>query len=248
MQKVKLTIAYDGTDFFGFQAQTGQEKPLRTVQGVLETTLQKVAGCVVPVTGAGRTDAGVHAREQVVTFNTNGSIPVARWPRLLNHRLPRDMVVRSAEEVSPSFHPRYDATGKVYRYTIETAAIPDVFTRRFCTHLTAPLDVIQMQLAANHMVGTHDFTSFSATHAQVSDRVRTLEKADVRTENSFIHVVFKGNGFLQHMVRILTGTLVEVGLGNIRANDIPHILAKKDRRLAGRTMPPEGLTLWQVKY
>lgn len=248
MQKIKLTIAYDGTDFHGYQAQTGRNKPVRTVQGVLENTLEKVVGHTVPVTGAGRTDAGVHAREQVVTFETDGRIPAERWAWLLNHRLPRDMVALSAESVSSSFHPRYDAVGKVYRYTIETAKIPDIFTRRFCTHIAEPLDVKPMRVAAQYFIGTHDFTSFSAARAQVSDRVRTLQKAEVSTEGTVIHLLFEGNGFLQHMVRILTGTLVEVALGEIQADDIPRILAAKDRREAGRTMPPEGLTLWEVKY
>lgn len=248
MQKIKLTIAYDGTDFHGYQVQAGRQQPVRTVQGVLEHTLHKIVGCPVPVTGAGRTDAGVHAREQVVTFEVDGSIPVERWPWLLNHRLPRDIVTLSAETVPSQFHPRYDTVGKVYRYTIETAKIPNIFTRRFCTHFTEPLNVKLMQQAARYLIGTHDFTSFSAARAQVSDRIRTLKMAEVSTEKTLIHLLFEGNGFLQHMVRILTGTLVEVGLGNRQPDDIPCILAARDRGEAGRTMPPEGLTLWEVKY
>lgn len=246
--QIKLTISYDGTDFYGFQAQNRQENPVRTVQGVLEKTLEKVVKTAVPVTGAGRTDAGVHAREQVVTFPADGVIPVNRWPRLLNHRLPRDIVITGAEAVPATFHPRYDAVAKVYRYTIETAEIPDIFTRRFSTHLPGPLDVGEMRAAAHHLVGTHDFTSFSAARAQVRHRVRTLKNITIRTDNTRIHITFEGDGFLQHMVRILTGTLVEVGSGDIQAEDVPHILAAKDRKAAGRTMPPEGLSLWQVKY
>lgn len=248
MGKLKLTISYDGTDFHGFQAQTGRVSPVRTVQGVLEETLEKITKITVPVTGAGRTDAGVHAREQVVTIPTDGIIPTERWPRLLNHRLPRDIIVTGVEVVPETFHPRYDAVAKVYRYTIETAKIPDIFTRRFCTHLPRSLDVNSMQEAVNHLVGTHDFTSFSAASAQVKHRVRTLKSISICTDHTRIHIVFEGDGFLQHMVRILTGTLVEVGLGNIQAGHVPSILAAKDRQAAGRTMPPEGLSLWQVKY
>lgn len=248
MGNIKLTISYDGTDFHGFQAQTGRPEPVRTVQGVLEATIEKIVKTTVTITSAGRTDAGVHAREQVVTFPADGMIPVERWPRLLNHRLPRDIIVTGAEAVPATFHPRFDAVAKVYRYTIETAQTPNIFTRRFSTHLPRRLDVDQMQHAAHHLEGTHDFTSFSAARAQVRHRIRTLNNITIRTDNTRIHIEYEGDGFLQHMVRILTGTLVEVGLGNIQAGDIPRILAAEDRQAAGRTMPPEGLSLWQVKY
>lgn len=248
MQKIKLTIAYDGTDFHGFQVQTGHEPPLRTVQGVLQDTLRAVMKAPVFVTGAGRTDAGVHAYGQVVTFEVDGAIPVERWTRLLNHRLPRDIVARSAEAVPSSFHPRYDAMRKVYRYTIETAEIPDVFARRFYTHFTQSLNTEAMQRAAQYLAGTHDFTSFSAAGAQVKDRVRTLESVGITTEGTRIHFRYTGQGFLQHMVRILTGTLVDVGRGVIAVEDVPRILLAKDRRAAGPTMPPEGLTLQEVIY
>jgi tRNA pseudouridine38-40 synthase len=248
VQKIKLTIAYDGTDFHGFQAQTRRDATIRTVQSVLEESLERVTGHPVPVTGAGRTDAGVHAKAQVVTFESAGAVPVERWPRVLNHRLPRDVVVISARSVPPSFHPRYDAVAKVYRYTIDTAPVPDIFTRRFCTHFTEALDVERMQQAARYLIGKHDFTSFSAARAQVSNRIRTLRKVDVWTDGTYVHFLYEGNGFLQHMVRILTGTLVEVGITERQPDDIPHILKAKDRREAGRTMPPEGLTLWKVKY
>lgn len=247
MSKIKLTIAYDGSDFFGFQMQSGTK---RTVQGVLQAILTKVSGGANPVgiTGAGRTDSGVHARKQVVTFESDGRIPTDRWPWILNHRFPRDLLVLSAEQVPDSFHPRYDATGKTYQYTIETAKIPDIFTRRFCTHLWQPLDLTTMREAARYLVGTHDFTSFSAARAQVSNRVRTIRQIHIEQVDTLIRLWFQGDGFLQHMVRILTGTLVEVGTGDRAAADIPHILAEKNRSMAGRTMPPQGLTLWDVHY
>lgn len=247
MPKIKLTIAYDGTDFHGFQVQSGRKPPVRTVQGVLAQVLRDVTGHEVPVVGAGRTDAGVHAREQVVAFEADG-IPIERWVRVLNHRLPRDLLALSAEYVPDAFHPRYDAVAKVYRYTIETASIPNIFSRRFSTHVTEGLDVERMKQAAMHLIGTHDFTSFSAARAQVRNRVRTLKTAAIHTEGTKIHLLFEGNGFLQYMVRILTGTLVEVGRGERQPDDIPRILEARDRRMGGRTMPPEGLVLWKVKY
>lgn len=247
MPKIKLTIAYDGTDFHGFQVQAGRQPPVRTVQGVLQQVLQDVIGYKVPVTGAGRTDAGVHAREQVVSFEAE-RIPIERWVRVLNHRLPRDLLALSAEYVPDTFHPRYDVVAKMYRYTIETAPLPNIFNRRFSTHVTEALDVERMKQAAAHLIGTHDFTSFSAARAQVRDRVRTLTTAAIHTEGTKIHLLFEGNGFLQYMVRILTGTLVEVGRAERRPDDIPRILNARDRRKAGQTMPPEGLVLWRVKY
>ncbi|WP_054950973.1 tRNA pseudouridine(38-40) synthase TruA [Numidum massiliense] len=245
-EKIKLTIAYDGTDFHGFQVQLAP--PVRTVQGVLEEVLGSICAKEVAVTGAGRTDSGVHARAQVVTFETSGKMPAERWSRVLNHRLPRDIVVRQAEVVPEAFHPRFDAREKVYRYTLETAALPDVFTRRYYTHLPRTLDVAAMRAAAQHLIGTHDFTSFSAAQAQVKDRVRHLQSIEICTSGTRIQLWFVGNGFLQYMVRILTGTLVAVGAGELSPDAIPHILAARDRRLAGRTMPPEGLTLWEVVY
>lgn len=246
VQKLKLTIAYDGTDFHGFQIQNGRH--VRTVQGVLQATLKRVLGHPVSVVGAGRTDAGVHARQQVVAFEAAAAIPEERWVRLLNHRLPRDIVVLSAEKAAASFHPRFDAVRRVYRYAIETAPVPDIFTRRFRTHFTKRLNIPPIKRAAAHLIGTHDFTSFSAAKARVKHRVRTLETIDIVTEGTAIYCYFAGDGFLQHMVRIMTGTLIDVGLGKLSPADMPRILAAKDRSCAGRTMPPEGLTLWEVQY
>lgn len=245
---IKLTLAYDGTDFHGFQSQRGAGRPLRTVQGVLEDVLTHIVGTPVAVTGAGRTDAGVHARGQVVTFATDGAIPVERWTRLLNDRFPRDMVALSAQNVPPTFHPRYDAKRKIYRYTVETAPLPNIFTRRFSAHLGRALDTESMRRAASYFIGTHDFTSFSAARAAVTSRVRTLYDVRLSREGSLVHIWYEGNSFLQYMVRIITGTLVDVGLGRRAACDVPEILAAKDRTCAGPTMPPQGLTLWEVTY
>ena len=176
MGKIKLTVAYDGTDFSGFQHQPGK----RTVQGTLEEILSRVTGESVAITGAGRTDAGVHALGQVIHFETSAPVPTERWVRLLNASLPRDLLVTQANEVSKEFHARYDACWKHYRYTLDTSPIPDLFRRRYLTHYPHPLSGDLMQKAARHLTGTHDFTSFSSARAQVKDRRRTLYHCEVR--------------------------------------------------------------------
>ncbi|EGK09777.1 tRNA pseudouridine(38-40) synthase TruA [Kroppenstedtia eburnea] len=245
MGKIKLTVAYDGTDFSGFQRQPGK----RTVQGTLEETLTRVTGETISVTGAGRTDAGVHALGQVIHFETSVPIPTERWVRLLNASLPRDLLVTQAKEVPREFHARYDACWKHYRYTLDTCPIPDLFRRRYQTHYPHPLSRDRMQRAARHLTGTHDFTSFSAARAQVKDRRRSLYHCEVKEVNpGVLSIEVVGDGFLYHMVRILTGTLVEIGAGKIPPDEIRGILKAKDRSAAGKTFPPEGLVMVEVGY
>ncbi len=208
-----------------------------------------MTGESVAITGAGRTDAGVHALGQVIHFETSAPVPTERWVRLLNASLPRDLLVTQANEVSKEFHARYDACWKHYRYTLDTSPIPDLFRRRYLTHYPHPLSGDLMQKAARHLTGTHDFTSFSSARAQVKDRRRTLYHCEVREVGPGIfsfEVV--GNGFLYHMVRILAGTLVDIGAGKIPPDAILGILEAKDRSAAGKTFPPEGLVMVKVGY
>ncbi len=244
LHKLKMTIAYDGLDFYGFQRQPGR----RTVQGTLEETIQRITGEKIQIVGAGRTDAGVHAKGQVIHFLTENPMPLHRWQRALNLSLPRDLVVLKVEKVPLSFHARHDACWRHYRYTIDRRPIPDVFTRRFRTHLHCSLDVARMRKAGKYLEGTHDFTSFSVARSTVEDRVRTLYQVDVEGDSELITISLIGNGFLHHMVRIIVGTLVEVGSGQREPDEIPAILAAKDRRKAGKTFPPEGLCMMEVGY
>ncbi|WP_188648080.1 tRNA pseudouridine(38-40) synthase TruA [Marinithermofilum abyssi] len=245
MRKLKMTVAYDGTDFFGFQRQPWQ----RTVQGTLEETLSRITGENVTVTGAGRTDAGVHARGQVIHWETNSPIPLERWPVILDRALPRDLTVLDTEEVPLDFHARKDACWKQYCYTLDTHKIPDVFTRRFRTHLPVLLDIDRMKEAGSHLVGTHDFTSFSSAKSPVTDRVRTLYGCRItEPEDGVVAITVTGNGFLYNMVRIIAGTLVQVGKGELSPAAIPEILEAKDRGRAGKTLPPEGLVMVKVCY
>lgn len=243
--RLKMKVAYDGTDFSGFQIQPG----CRTVQAVLEQTLTKVAGQPVQVTGSGRTDAGVHAQGQVIHCDIDTPVPIDRWVRILNHALPRDVLVQAVEQVDDRFHARKDAHWKWYRYTWDNRPLPDLFLRRFATHWPHPLDVEAMAEAGRHLVGTHDFTSFSTARAQVSHRVRTLYDCRIRRLFSGLVVMdVIGDGFLYNMVRIIAGTLLDVGTGKITPTTVPAILEAGERSAAGRTLPPQGLSLMQVGY
>ncbi|SFJ38805.1 tRNA pseudouridine(38-40) synthase TruA [Thermoflavimicrobium dichotomicum] len=244
MKKIKLVVAYDGTDFSGFQRQPGK----RTIQGTLEETLSKITGEEIEIYGSGRTDAGVHALGQVCHFTTKSPIPITKYPYILRRALPRDIICISSEEVPMDFHARKSAYWKTYRYYIETTPVPDLFTRRFRTHLPFPLDVDAMQKAGKLLVGTHDFTSFCSTKTVVEDRVRTIYRCQVCQEANGVYIEVTGNGFLYNMVRIIAGTLYEVGRHERNVQEIPQILAAKDRTLAGPTFPPEGLILFEVGY
>ncbi|MDK2882562.1 MAG: tRNA pseudouridine38-40 synthase [Bacillota bacterium] len=244
LRNIKLTLAYDGTDFAGFQVQP----KARTVQGELSAALGRILGEEVKVIGAGRTDAGVHARAQVVNFHTAARIPLERLPAALNSCLPRDVTVWQAEEVPAEFHARYSAKTKVYRYLMEVAPYPSPFLRRFSWHLPFPLDVAAMRAAAEELTGEHDFTSFCAAGGAAKSHVRTLRRLAVAEEGGLIAVEAAADGFLYKMVRNLVGTLVEVGRGVLKPEDMGRILAARDRKAAGPTAPPQGLILWHIDY
>ncbi len=243
-KRIKLTVSYEGTRYHGFQRQpTGI-----TVQESLEKAIEQLQGEPVRIVGSGRTDAGVHARGQVVHFDTEAAIPPERWGAALNSVLPDDIVVRQSEQVSSSFHARYDVKSKTYRYLIDHGRVRDVFLRNRAWHISRPLDLESMVTAATAFVGTHDFTAFCSAKADVGNRVRTITRVDIEKDGNRIWLTFMGNGFLYNMVRIMTGTLVEVGAGKRDVAEIPHLIEAKDRTLTGITAPPQGLYLWSVDY
>ncbi|MEK4027304.1 MULTISPECIES: tRNA pseudouridine(38-40) synthase TruA [Bacillaceae] len=243
--RVKCTIAYDGARFSGYQVQPHS----RTVQEELEKALAVIhKGREVRVTASGRTDAGVHARGQVIHFDTPLSVPDDRWPSALNSRLPDDIAVKQAEIVADSFHARFSAVGKEYRYKIYQNAVRDPFNRFYACHSPVELDASLMQEAAHSLIGTHDFTSFCSAKTEVEDKVRTITKLEVIQSGEEIELRVAGNGFLYNMVRIIAGTLMEAGKGKLSPEDMPSILAGCDRSLAGKTAPAEGLYLWKVLY
>ncbi len=247
MRNVKLTVAYDGTNYHGFQEQRGTG--LATIQEVMEHCLGRLVGRRVQVIGAGRTDAGVHAHGQVVNFNAAGwPIPVERIPLAINGLLPADVIVTDAREVGEDFHARRSARTKTYLYSIWNNRVPSPFNRLYSSFQPVPLDDGAMSTACVHLMGTHDFKCFQAAGATVKTTVRTLYRVEVIREGSLVRFIFKGDGFLYNMVRIMTGTLLQVGMGKTDPESIKSVLESRRRALAGPTMPPHGLCLEYVEY
>lgn len=246
MNRLKLTVEYDGTEFHGFQKQGH----LRTVQGELEAVLARVTRQSLPVVGASRTDAGVHARGQVVHVDIDETVqlPLEKWVHVLNRGLPPDLAVRKAERTTGDFHARFTARWKWYRYSLVMSR-PSAFAVRYAARSLTLLDTGAMQAAAQLMVGERDFSSFCSTRAQQESKVRTIFAVDVarRGERGVIFDV-RGNAFLHNMVRIMVGTLVQVGRGLVQPDAVQSILDDRDRRRAGPTAPAHGLCLWHIEY
>ncbi len=244
---IKLTIAYDGTDYHGWQIQPG----LRTVQGTLCDAVSKVCQTQTHVQGAGRTDAGVHAQGQVGVFKTCHDHAVETLHLAINQHVPSDIVVRHAAEASPDFDVIRHVTQKHYQYTLHLSRVPGVHTARFSWLYPGPLACHTMQEAAQYIVGEHDFRSFACTVASDQNTVRVLDTCCVHfseQDPSYLLIDVKGRGFLHHMVRIVVGTLVDIGKGHWPASHMPEILAAKDRKAAGYLAPPQGLCLMAVDY
>jgi tRNA pseudouridine38-40 synthase len=243
LPNIKLILSYDGSDYHGFQLQENAG----SVQGTLEQALFQLLGTAVRVASAGRTDTGVHAEGQVVNFRADTRIPVERLPFALNAVLPDDIVVRAAEIVPDTFHARFSAVSKTYAYTIDNAPHPRVLTRKYSYHFRFPLNVTDMAAAASSLLGIHDFVAFRATGSTVRTTVRNLMRLDVAEHDSFVTITAEADGFLYNMVRIIAGTLLEVGSGR-RAPDLVPVLASRERRSAGPTAPAHGLVLKAVRY
>ena len=240
----KLTIAYDGTRFFGWERQPDRE----TIQGKLESVLEKLCGAPVDVIGAGRTDAGVHARAMVASVRMDVKESCEEIRDYMNRYLPDAIAVREVKEAGERFHARYNAIGKTYRYTCFVGDVKPVFDRRYVTMLDYKVDVEKMRQAAAILTGEHDFRSFCGNPRMKKSTVRLVDSITIEQNKDRIHFTFHGTGFLQNMVRILVGTMLEVGRGYWEADYVQTILDAKDRKLAGPTAPPEGLCLMKVDY
>jgi len=246
MRNIMLTVSYDGTEYHGFQAQSHTE---RTIQTQLELALRKLTGAETSVIGSGRTDAGVHARAQVVNFLTSSRIPENRWALAMNSLLPDDIVVTDAREVPLDFHARKSAKRKTYRYTIDNNRFPDVLQRRYRCHVPLPLDEERMRQALKLLEGEHDFTSFCSVRSTQKSHVRTIYEAELEADGDGVyHIYVTGNGFLYNMVRIIAGTVIEVGLGKRTIEQFAALVEARDRTKSGITAPPHGLVLWKVDY
>lgn len=245
MPNFRMTLCYDGSRYNGWQRQGNTHN---TIQEKLETALGAILGQPVEITGSGRTDAGVHARAQTASFRAKTNRTTDALLEALRARLPGDIGVLDLTEAPPRFHARLSCVGKTYVYRVWNSAAPNVFERKYVYALPQPLDLAAMRRAAAALCGTHDYTSFCANRRMKKSAVRTVERIDVDRLGDEVRLTFSGDGFLYHMVRILTGTLLEVGLGEREAAEMPQILAAKDRAAAGKSAPAQGLILWETRY
>ncbi|WP_422121875.1 tRNA pseudouridine(38-40) synthase TruA [Planococcus sp. X10-3] len=245
MKRMKAVIAYDGSGFAGYQIQP----ETRTVQIELLKVLKNIhKGRDVQVVASGRTDAKVHATGQVIHFDTDFNIPVEGWLRALNVLLPEDIRVLGIREAEPGFHARYHTSGKTYRYKWDRSPIISPFTRNYMVHIKQRPDVALMRKAAKAILGTHDFTCFCAANTGVVDKVRTIRRLDFEEHGEELHMVIEGSGFLYNMVRIIAGTLFEVGIGKLAPEAVAKIIRSEDRGAAGKTAAAHGLYLENVEY
>lgn len=245
MRNIKLTIEYDGKNFAGWQTQPGKI----SIQGEIIKAIQEITGEEIELNASGRTDAGVHALGQVANFKTNSKIEIEKIPYAINSKLPNSIVIRKAEEVEERFHSRYNCKGKTYRYIIRNSEFPSALNRYREFHVPQKLDIEKMERVIKLFEGTHDFKGFKSSGGnQKKTTVRTLTKCELKQDGELLSIELSGDGFLYNMVRIIAGTIVDVGLGKIAEEDMIKILESGDRSLAGRTLPPHGLYLVDVRY
>ena len=242
--RIRLIVEYDGTNYAGWQRQ----KNGYSVQQALEEAFERASSQRAAITGAGRTDAGVHALAQVAHMDTDCTIPPHKISYAMNTFLPPDIRVKRSEKAEDDFHARFNARGKTYRYTIYNAPHPSAIYRNLSCHISSSLDLCAMRSATECLLGTHDFASFCAAGSEVKDTVRTIHAITIAEETPFIHIEVTGSGFLYHMVRIIAGTLIDIGLKRIPSERMQEILAGKSRTIASATAPAQGLVMVAVYY
>ena len=244
MRNIKLTIEYDGKCYNGWQKQPDK----LNIQGEIEKAIYNITQEEVDLIGSGRTDAGVHALGQVANFKTNSALPIEKLALAINSQLKSSIIIKKAEEVDERFYSRYTAKQKTYRYIINNSKTGTAIYRNLEYCFPVKLNVEKMVEAAKYFEGEHDFKAFKSSGTSGKNSVRTIYKAEVRQNGERIIIELTGNGFLYNMVRIISGTLLDVGLGKIEPNEIPDIIEKKDRTKAGKTLPAHGLYLVKVQY
>lgn len=245
MKNIKLTIEYDGKRYLGWQRLGDSEK---TIQGKIEGVLSQMTGETIEIIGSGRTDAGTHAKGQVANFKTATTMSPDQILTFLNHQLPQDIIIKQVELVPERFHARYNATGKQYSYYVWNTAIPSAFKRQYSFHYTEQLDDEKMAQACQKLMGEHDFVGFSSLKKSKKSTVRKLESISIHREGELVQFQFVGNGFLYNMVRILMGTILDIGSGKMSLDQIDDIFEKKIRQDAGMTLPAQALFLDEVYY
>ena len=244
MRNIKLTIEYDGKEFNGWQKQPNK----LNIQGEIERAIETITGETVDLTASGRTDAGVHALAQVANFKTNSNLPIEKFAVAINSKLKKSIRIQKAEEVEERFHSRYNCKQKTYRYIINNSKQGSAIYRNLEYFVPEKLNIEEMKKAVKFFEGEHDFKAFKASGTSSKSSVRTIYKTSIKEEGDRIAIELTGNGFLYNMVRIISGTLIDVGLGKIKAEEIPEIINSKDRTRAGKTLPPYALFLVKVEY
>lgn len=244
MRNIKVIIEYDGKGFNGWQKQPNK----LNIQGEIEKAIEEITGEEIDLIASGRTDAGVHSLGQTANFKTNSNIPIEKMAIAINSKLKQSIRIISAEEVEERFHSRYSVKSKKYRYTINNSNFGSAIYRDMEYHFPIKLDVDKMKEAAKYFEGEHDFKAFKASGTSSKSSVRKIYKAEVIKENDRIYIELTGNGFLYNMVRIIAGTLLDVGIGKIKPVEIEEIIESKERIRAGKTLPARGLCLVEVKY
>jgi len=244
LARIRMTVEYDGSKYHGFQIQHNAN----AVQAELENGIKRLTGEKVSIISAGRTDSGVHALGQVIAFDTLSSIPGDKWQFALNSFLPADIQIIQSNECGPRFHPRFDALSKTYHYVLYRQNKGRIFYRNYALHNTDSLDLAAMQAACQLLEGRHNFKSFCASGSSVKTFERSVYRCNVVEEEPFLRLEIQADGFLYNMVRIIMGTLLEIGRGNYHPETIKDIIAAQDRTKAGPTVPPQGLYLMEVKY
>ncbi len=243
MRNIRLLLQYDGSRYQGWQKQTSTDN---TIQSKLETLLARMCGEPIELQASGRTDAGVHARGQVANFHTNSEMDLAQMQEYMNQYLPEDIAVLQVAEAAPRFHSRLNACGKKYQYCIVNSPAQDVFLRRYAWHYPEELNLEQMRRAAVLLSGEHDFKAFTSTKKSKKSTIRRIQEISIEQRENLLVFTFVGNGFLHHMVRILMGTLLEVGIGKRSAESIPELFSQGKRADSGILVPAKGLTLMEV--
>ncbi|MBR6033255.1 MAG: tRNA pseudouridine(38-40) synthase TruA [Clostridia bacterium] len=244
MRNIKIIIEYNGKGFNGWQKQPTK----LNIQGEIERAIFDVTGENVELYASGRTDAGVHSFGQVANFKIENPIPIDKIPLALNSKLKKTIIIKSAEEVDEKFHARYNCKGKKYRYVINNSLCGSAIFHDLEYHMPLKLDIDKMKEASKFFIGEHDFRAFRASGTSSKSSVRTIYNIEIRQDGDRIFIEYTGNGFMYNMVRIITGTLVDVGLGRIKCDEIPDIIESKDRTRAGKTLPAHGLYLMEVYY